>query len=249
MEAFATSTDIGLQSQVGQRFDLSDGREVVLVQNAGTALVSGNLIQGPADIAAHVTAMATTAFSAATTSAKATVTVTLGATLVTANQYAGGYMIVAAGTGLGQTMKIASHPAAALSTACVFTLEDNPAVALVAASSTVSIFANPYGSLNGTDYRTEGVVVCPTTLTGRVIGVTFYPIPASTATVASYGLIQTRGLVACINDAGTAIGLDLMPSSNTAGSVMTYVVATKTRVGTASAAGTTTAGSLISVQL
>ncbi len=250
IELFQTSTDISLETIVGAKFDSSDGREFVIVQNAGTALVAGNLIQGPAKIANHQ-GLVVTAFTAysANGNTPATVTVTLGGTLTTKNQYAGGYLIVATATGIGQTLKISGNTKQATTTgACVITLEDAPAVALDT-SSTVNLIPNPYGSLNGTDFSTEGVVICPTTLTGQVIGVTVYPIAASTATVAQYGYIQTRGLVGCLNDASTAIGLDLMPSANTAGAVQTYVVATKTRVGTSTQAGTTTAVGQITIQL
>lgn len=244
-----TSTDSSLQTIVGARFDSSDGREFVLVQNAGTALASGKLVQGPADIANHIglTVTAFTAYSA-NGNQPAQVTVTLGATLVTANQYATGYLIVQTGTGIGQTLRIASHPAAAQSGSLVVTLEDSPGVALDT-TSTVGLFMNPYGSLNGTDNRTDGVVVCPTTITGRVIGVSMYPIAASTATSPTYGLIQTRGVVSCLNQGGTSIGLDLMPSASVAGALCTYVVATKQRVGTATQAGTDAQSSLVLIQL
>lgn len=239
-----TSTDASLATLTGSKFDTSDGREFVLVQNAGTALVQGTLIQGPAQITNHTNMTVTAASAVGAT----TVAMTLGATLVTANQYAGGYLIVNASSGIGQTLKIASHPAAAQSAALTVTLEDPVQVALTT-SSKVTLRLNPYGSANGTDVRTSGVVVCPTTLTGQVIGVAVSPIAASTTTVGTYGLIQTKGLVACLNDATTAIGLDLMPSTNTAGAVMTYVVATSSRVGTATQAGVTTEARQITIQL
>lgn len=244
-ELYTTSTDLSTGTLAGSKFSSADGREFVIVQNAGTTLVSGNLIQGPVTIGANHTNL--------TASTQAigdkVVTLTLGATAVTANQYAGGLVVINAGTGIGQTLKIASHPAAALSTTCVFTLEDAFSVATATASSKGTLQLNPYGSSNGVDFRTSGVVVCPTTLTGQIIGVTVYPIPASTATVASYGLIQTRGTVGCLNDANTAIGLDLMHSANTAGAVQTYVVATSGRIGTAHVAGVTTEVRPITLQL
>lgn len=239
------STDASLNTLVGSKFETSDGREFVLIQNAGTALVAGNLIQGPVTIGANHTNLAcTTAAIGATT-----ITVTLGGTAVTANQYAGGFLVVNAGTGIGQTLKIQGHPAAALSTAVVITLEDPFQVATLASDSKVTLQLNPYGSANGVDVRTSGCVVCPTTLTGPVIGVTVSPIAASTATVPSYGFIQTKGVVGCLNDATTAIGLDLMHSANTAGAVQTYVVATSGRVGTSHVAGVTTEVRPITIQL
>lgn len=245
-----TTTDTSTGTYVGQRFDLSDGREVVLVQNGGTALSPGNLISGPAVIANHqnISVTAFTAYSA-NGNVPAKVTATLGATAVTANQYAGGYLFVNAGTGQGQTLKIASHPAAALSASVAITLEDSPVTALDATSK-VCLGLNPYGSSNGTNVSTLGVVIFPhTSPTGAAVGVSFYPIGASTSTVPTYGLIQTRGQVACLNDATTAVGLDLMPSTNTDGAVMTYVVATGTRVGVSTQAGVTTESRMITVQL
>lgn len=240
-----TSTDGSLVTMVGTKFDTSDGREFVLVQNAGTALAQGKLVQGPAQITNHQNLASTTQAVGDTT-----ITVTLGGTLVTANQYAGGFLIINAGTGAGQTLKIASHPAQATTTGTVLvTLEDPIQVATLASDTKSSLRLNPYGAPNGTDVRTSGVIVCPTTLTGQVIGISNYPIAASTSTLATYGLIQSRGLTACLNDATTAIGLDVMPSTNTAGAVMTYVVATSSRVGTSTQAGVTTEYRNITLQL
>lgn len=248
LELFATSTDASLATLTGSKFDSADGREFVLVQNGGSALVSGVLVQSPAKIGTttgHQNLATSTAAVGATT-----VTVTLGSTAATANQYAGGYVIFNAGTGIGQTLKIASHPAQTTTTGTlVLTLEDPIQVATLASDTKSCLVLNPYGSSNGADFTTSGVVVCPTSLTGGVIGVTLYPIAATTATVLQYGLIQTKGLVACLNDANTTIGVDIMPSSNTAGAVMTYVVATKSRVGTSTQAGVTTESRLITLQL
>ena len=244
-----TSTDASLSTLVGAKFNTNDGRTFVLVQNGGTALVSGVLVQSPASIGANHTGLAVVGLAASNPIGSTSITVTLGATAVTANQYAGGYAVVSAGTGIGQTLKIASHPAAALSTNVVLTLEDPLSVAITSTDSKVSLTLPQYGSQNGTDVTTSGVIVCPTTLTGRPIGVTVYPIPASTTTVPTYGFIQTSGAVACLNGAGTAIGLDVMPGGSVAGSVVTYVAATSSRVGTATVAGENTKAQLINLQL
>ncbi len=255
IELFNVSTDASIATLVGAKFDSADGREFALVQNAGTALVSGTLIMGPKPLANHQDC-ATTAFVAqsANGNVPASVTVTLGNTLVTANQYAQGYLIVNSGTGIGQTLKIKSHPAAAGLAAVVITLEDNPGVALVAANSKVCLRLNPNGTQNGTDFRTSGVIVTDHSApTGQILGVALYPIAATSTSVLSYGLIQTRGLVACLNDATTTVGasggLDVMPSSNTDGAVMTYVVATGSRVGTSTQTGVTTEARQITLQL
>lgn len=253
---FTTSTDLSLGTLVGSKFDSSDGREFVLVQNGGTALVSGNLIQSPAKIGTttgHQNLATSTAAVGATQ-----VTVTLGGTAATANQYAGGYVIFNAGTGAGQTLKIQSHPAqTSTSGTVVLTLEDAIVVATLASDTKSCLVLNPYGSYNGTNASTHGVIVMPTTNTGGPIGVTLYPIAATTTSggtlanggIPSYGLIQTKGVVSCLNDATTAIGLDVMPSANTAGALQTYVAATNTRVGTATQAGVTTEKRLVTIQL
>lgn len=252
---FNTTTDLSLGNMTGAKFDSSDGREFVIVQNGGTALVSGVLVQSPAKIGTttgHQNLATSTAAIGATS-----VSVTLGGTAATANQYAGGYIIFNAGTGLGQTLKIASHPAqSSTSGSLTLTLEDPIQVATLSSDTKSCLVLNPYGSTGGATAATSGVVVMPTTNTGAPIGVTLYPIAATTTSggvnnlgTPTYGLIQTKGLVSCLNDANTAIGLDLMPSSNTAGAVMTYVAATNTRVGTATQAGVTTESRLITIQL
>lgn len=261
VEILKTSSDISLQSAVGQRFEDSNGREFVLVQVAGTAIVAGHVVQSPAEITAQQ-GLTVVAFSAGTPasnyntttaitnqqSVPAQVTVTTGAA-VTANQFAGGYLIVQTSTGAGQILKIASHPAAGSSASLVITLEDNPVVAL-STSSTVGLQLNPYGSLNGTDFTTYGVITSPaTTLTGQVIGVAPYALPASTATVASYGYVQTRGPVVALSQGGTTAFRDLMVPGSVAGATATYAVASGTRIGEAIQTATDGQYSLISIQL
>lgn len=241
-----TSNDPSLATLCGVTFDSADGRRFAIVQVGGTAIASGKLVQSPASIGANHTGL-----TVATAAIGATqITVTLGGTAVTANQYAGGYVVISAGTGIGQTLRIQSHPAqATTSGTVVLTLEDPLSVATSVSDSKASLTLPQYGSANGAAITTSGVVVCPTTLTGRVIGATIYPLAASSSTVPSYGFIQTKGACGVVNDANTAIGLDVMPSTNTAGSVMTYVVATGSRVGTSSVAGETTKAQLITLQL
>lgn len=240
-----TSNDAGLSTLVGSIWASDDDRTFVLVQNGGTALVSANLIQSPASIGANHTGL-----TCATAAIGATqITVTAGGTLITANQYAGGYVVISAGTGIGQTLKISSHPSATSSGTCVLTLEDPLSVATLVSDSKASLTLSQYGSQNGTDVTTSGVVVMPTTPTGKCIGATFYPIPASSSTVPSYGFIVKHGPVAVINVSTTTAGLDLMPSTGTAGNVATYVVATNSRIGTSTVAGETAKAQLIELQL
>jgi hypothetical protein len=240
-----TSSDLSISTEVGQKFQTADGKIVTLVQNGGTALVAGRLIQAPASIGANHTGLTLSTAAIGATS----ITITAGGTLITANQYAGGTLVISAGTGAGQTFKIVSHLAATSSGTTVLQLEEALSVATLTSDSKGSLTLNAYGSRFGTDFTTSGVIVCPTTATGQVIGATIYPIPASTATSCSYGWIVTHGSVGILNGANTAIGLDVMPGGSVAGSVVTYVAATRSRVGTATVAGEDTKCQIVTLQL
>ena len=254
VNGLVNSADISLQTLVGSRFSSGDYREFVLVQNGAVALPSGVLVQGPASIGANHTGLAVVANAAI---GATQITVTLGGTAVTANQYAGGFAVISAGTGIGQTLRIASHPAQSTTSGnVVLTLEDPLSVAITSSTSKVSLTLNPYGSLNGAAVSTHGVIVSPSAgSSGPSIGVTVGPIAASTAAtlaaggIPQYGFIQTKGAVACLNDSTTAIGLDVMPSSAISGAVVTYVVATRNRVGTSTVAGESTKAQIINIQL
>lgn len=251
------NSDLSYASMVGGRFRSGDGREFMLVQNAGSAIIAGVVVQGPAAQANAVglspATTSTTGYSAALGPIAASIggkviQIASGATAVLANRFAGGYLNVVEGTGLGQTMKIASNTAASTTSAFSVVLED-PFTTATGTSSRFTLTINPYGSLNGTDYTTDGVIVSPTTLTGVVLGVTCYPIPASTATVPSYGFIQTKGLVAVSAGATVALGLDVGVPDDTAGQVLTYAVATGSRIGTVVVASADAKHNMINLQL
>lgn len=257
LELFQTSTDTSLDTLVGSRFSSSDGREFVLVQNGGTALGSGVCVQGPPAIANSVglspATTGTTGYSASFPIAAAiggkVIQIATGATAHLANQFQGGFLNVVEGTGLGQTLRIASNTAASTTSAEVITLEDAFSVA-TSTDSRFTLTLNPYGSQYGTNYSTNGVIISPaTTLTGKIVGVTVYPIPASTATVASYGLIQTKGPVAVLGSSTVALGLDVGLPSGTAGAVLAYAVATGPRVGTTVVASASAKYNIVDIDL
>jgi len=220
---FQTSTDTSLKTLVGTRWDLSDGREVMLVSNGAVALVSGVLTQDAAIVANHQN-IAVTAFTAysANGNVPAKVTVTLGATAATANQYQGGFVVVNDNNGEGQTLRIASHPAADASASLVITLEDAPNTALTTSSEVCLLPAH------GAD-----VIIQPTTVTGAQVGVTLSPIAAS-----SYGFVVTKGIVSCLAQGAIGVGLGISIGS-VAGSVA-VAAATTARLGYAAQAGVDT---------
>ncbi len=218
IDVFTTSTDSSLLTATGTTFITEDGRSLTLALNNSVALVSGVLTQNSPIVANHQN-LTTVSYTAASTSTgrQASAVVTLGATLATANQYQGGFAVVNAGTGIGQTLKVASNTAGALSTNITVTFEDAPAVALDATSKICLIVA-PY----------TGIVISPTTRTASPAGVTLYPIPAN-----SYGYVVTSGLTACLSDASVAaVGLGISPSTTTAGCI-TVGAATTSRIGDA----------------
>lgn len=227
--------DPNFVTYTGQRFDLSDGREVALVSVGATAIVSGVLCQAPAIVAGHQTLAMTVPTATPATAGTFQVLVTNGATVINQGFYNGGFLIVKDGTGIGQTLKIQSHPGAAASGTCLITLED-PIQVTLDATSVVNLIQNPY----------QNIIIAPTTATGNVVGVTTYPLTASvaptwngttgvfaTAGTQQYALVHTKGIVSCLSDASVAtVGLGLMRSTTTAGTV-TVRTATGADVGNA----------------
>lgn len=197
-----TATDTSLTSVLGTKWDLEDGRELTFVLAGASNLAQGKFMQNAALIANHQN-LTTTAFTAYTNNglSPATVTVTLGGTAATVNQYALGLAVVTSGTGLGQTLQIASHPAQASTTGnLVLTLADGPNVALDT-SSKISLVQQ----------AGNGVIIAPHAgVTGAPAGVTLYPL-----TAVNYGFIVTHGVTSCLVDA-TAPGAGAPISISTA---------------------------------
>ncbi len=249
LDPFSSSSDANMATYVGQRFDLNDGRQISIVQNAGTAIPAGVLVQGPAVVADHqgLTVTNVQAYNALANGQNTQVTVTLGAAAATVNEYQLGTMVVASGTGKGQILRIQGHPAAAASASLVITLADNPVTALDT-TSVVNLILNESGSANGTANYTNGVVINPTTPSGRICGLSYYNIPATVTGTLSYGFVATKGLWAGLNDAGTTVGYPLEPSGATAGAMKTFA-STGALVGYAVQAGTTTDYSAVFINL
>lgn len=197
------------ECDLGTKVVSKDGRAFRYVKAGGTTLVIGTLLDGPATIA-HATNIAVAAVAAI---GATSVTVTLGATAVVANQYAGGVLVVNDVTGEGYTYTIKSHPAADASASLVVTLDDNePIVIALATTSEVTLIPNQY----------KGVKIHAQTEDGVPVGVVTYPI-----TTLYYGWIQTRGAVSVLCDASpAAIGQQVDASTTTDGSVTLGTVGT-----------------------
>lgn len=173
------------QHTLGEKAYSPDGRTFRYVKAGASALVPGNWLQSPAVTAAHVN------LTPSAVSAVGDTTITTSAITVTANQYAGGYVVVEKGTtGAGQTLLIKSHPASTAA-ALVLTLSDAFQVA-TSGTITISLIANNY----------NGVIQTPaTTLTGTPVGVAVGAIPAAT-----FGWICSRGITGALADGIITVG-------------------------------------------
>ena len=154
-------------------YSVVGGRKFRYVKCGATALVVGNCIQAPAEKTNHDQLTP----SAAAIGAEQ-ITVTLGATAVTANQYAGGQAVIDTTPGEGYAYTIKGHPAADASATVVLTLE-TPIIVALTTSSRVTIAPNPYNL----------VIQHPvTTATGVALGGAVFIIVAN-----EYGWIQSGG--------------------------------------------------------
>lgn len=242
--------DYSYDSLCGVRFNTNDGRQVVIVRNAAVAIGSGLLAQGPAEVTAFNNLAITVPTANPATAGTYQIMVTNGATVLNANQFANGYLIVSAGTGIGQTLQIASHQPAAAAGTFVVTLQD-PIQVTLDATSTVTLSPNPY----------INVVVSAVGLTGPVVGSTFYAVSASTAATFNvtsgalvtagtpvYAMLGCHGVWGVKADAtGTpAVGLPASASTTTAGN-LTVFTAAKQYIG--NMAGTATSAKIAPVDL
>jgi|TARA_R110002020_G_scaffold44936_1_gene128966 hypothetical protein len=161
------------------------------------AVTAGKCVQSAAAVANHRDIAVQAAAAAGDTS----VTVTLGSTAATLNQYANGYLHINDVAGQGQLLGIASNPAADASANVVITLFDAVATALTT-SSKADLIVNSY----------KDVVVAPATETGPVIGVTTIDM-----TDDYYGWIQTNGPASVLTSGTLVLGETAVRSDTTAG--------------------------------
>lgn len=210
-DGIRTLTEIDLQStsatqttQLGAFGGTEDGRFFRFALNGGTAVAAGKLV-----VAAPVTANSTALVIPAQAATNLVVNsrqliVTNGATAVTQDQFAEGFIEVL-GTGGGYTVRIANHTAAANGGAITLTLGDPLPVAVVAGTNTVNITASPY----------SGVVA--STTASLPVGVVRTALPAG-----YYGWLQTSGhaLVAATGAVVKGAGI-AQDQATTAGNVAT----------------------------
>ena len=200
------------QHNLGELIFSNDGRAFRYVLAGGTALVAGKLQQAPAEITDHQ-GLTSPVVAVDGTS----VAVTLGATAVTANQYAGGYLMVTVTPGVGIQYLISGHLAANASASVTLNLADPIEVALTA-TSRLDMVLNPY----------SGVIVNPTTKTSCPVGV-----GVTVITAAQYGWLQVGGIANILSDGATAVGNFVSPSGSIVGAVIDATHAQEAVVGNA----------------
>lgn len=203
------------------------GNKYRYIANTTSALVAGNLIQtNPqptnfVDLAVAVAAALRTTGAAPAPNNQ--VTVTLGGTAVTANQFVGGRAVVSVTPGIGTQYTIASHQVQATTNGnCVFTFEENIYVALTT-SSKMTLTPHPY----------NGVVQSPTTPTGYSAGIALTAVPANTTSpsVTYYSWVGCTGVFGALNDnVAASVGNGISPSTTTAGCI-TKAVTLKDSIG------------------
>lgn len=189
---------------LGERVVTPDGRSFRYAKAGAVALVPGTLVQAPVEITNHQNLTPAAAAVGATS-----LTVTLGATAATANQYAGGWVVVTVTPGQGYQYLISSHPAADASATLALQLADPIAVALTT-SSRVDLVLNPF----------NGVIINPTTATSAPVGVAISPITAG-----QFGWVQVGGVATILSDGGSTVGTNVSASNATAGAVEAAVTA------------------------
>lgn len=236
------SPDFSYDSLAGTRFKVDgDGREVALVAVGPTAIAAGKLVQGPAELTAFEKMAITVPTAAPATAGTFLIAVTNGSTAMKQDLFAGGYLVTASATGIGQTLKIASHTAAAATTGTITVTLEDAILTTLDATTTVSFVANPYGSHN------TGIVITDHSTLGCPIGATISALTAGVAPTwdgtsgaktaggtPQYGFIVVHGPTGILVDSTvTNVGYPLGRSAATDGAVGVATLTTVAAVGTA----------------
>lgn len=244
---YLTETDLQTltttkQTQFGAVGVTGDGRQFRYVSFGGTSTVAPGLLMQAAVATTNSSALAITAVGTGTQSTanllagSTTLVVTNGATAVTQDQFAEGFLEVLQTSGSNNgpiSYNISGNSAAAASTGYIVISLYEPlrnASTLVAGTDTVNIWKSPYQS------------VIATTTVNVPIGVTITQA-VNTSSVTNYGWVQVKGQTTVFFDASSAvIGNTIGPSTTTAGYVGLAVTTTKPPVGWSKATNSGTAG-------
>lgn len=199
-DLFTSSTTAGGPNgglKPGAKAYSGDGREFRFCLAGGSNLAQGKLQQS----AAQVTNNQNISVAAAAAIGATSVTVTLGNSAATLNEFQWGWLA----TSDGYQYAIKYNPAANANASLVLTLED-PLQAAVTTGTTAVLMVNAYSN----------IIVSPTTATGIPVGVAIYPV-----TTAQYGWVQVIGPANVLTQGASTVGYNQSPSTTTAGAVET----------------------------
>lgn len=198
-----------------------DGRVYRYVRAGATALDPGKLTVAATQAANHENIAVAAAAAVGDTS----VTVTLGATAATANQYADGYLVINDAAGEGIAYPITGHPAADSAASLTVQIAKPGIQVALTTSSEASLVLSPWAD----------IVISATDQADMPVGV-----PNVTITAAYYGWVQTRGPVALLADETLGAGDDITTGTGVAGAVEVVDAVAEPRVGYALQAGVDT---------
>jgi len=206
-----------------------DGRSYRYGKAGAVALSPGKLCVAAAVVANHQNM----AVAAAAAVGATEVTVTLGATAATANQYAGSYLVINDAAGEGKAYLVSGHPAADASASLTVKLAEPVQVALTT-SSEASLHYHPYA----------GVLVSVADQGDMAVG-----IPNIGVTASYFCWLQTRGVCSALADETLAIGTALTTGSSVVGALEVVDAAGEPQVAVALQAGVDTEYRAVFLQL
>ena len=182
----------------GQEMRFPDGRRFRYARAGAVAVVPGKLYQAAIPVTNHVLQTA-----AAAAVGDRTVTLAIGGTAATADQYRDGYLVVdlASNTGFGYIYQIGAHEAQAASSDFIVPLRSSVQVAIDATANSVSLVPNNYAGV------ILSVVATPTACCA---GVSVRAIP-----IGEFGWIQVAGNVPCLTVGTLVIGTTIIPGTTT----------------------------------
>lgn len=188
-----------------QRFPL--GMKVQIGDNTfryvefGGTTKAGDVSQAEAPDAAHDDLNPTGTGTGAGVAAGSTIISTSDTITLVQDEYAGGYMVTEADTGVGYAYLIESNDDAASN--ALFRIKMGLAVAIDSTTNLKLIKS-----------RWKEVIIMPTTVTGAVSGVS-----VGVGADGSFGFLATRGPWSVLTDGGVVIGQHVRASDGTAGAV------------------------------
>jgi len=187
--------------RLGEKLELGDGRVFYYSKAGATDLDPGKLVVNPDQIADHVDQLV----KAAGAVGDKTITMAIGATALTANQYAEGYLVTNDEAGEGHIYKIRGHKAYdASATDVKIDLYDGLVEALVADTSKVSLHLSPY----------SGLVVSVIDQADMPMGIPLIAVSAN-----NYFWLQTWGMCPALADEAVTKGSMLTIGRGVAGAV------------------------------